>query len=65
MTAVIKIELVTLPLNSGPKLVMGNQVCLGDLAVRGNFAYCLIIVVIFMGLGACRLEEILKSSNGW
>ena len=26
------------------------QVCLGDLAVRGNFVFCL-IVVIFIGLG--------------
>ena len=28
---------------------MGAQICLGELAVGGNFAYCLIIVVIFMG----------------
>ena len=29
----------------------GDQVCLGDLVVGGNFVFCLIIVVIFTGLG--------------
>ena len=36
-----------------------------DLAVRGNFAFCLIIVVILIELGtAYRLGVILKLSNG-
>ena len=53
--------LVTLPLDSGPKLwgseLPGDEVCLGDLAVEGNFVFFLIIVVIFIGLGrAYRLE---------
>ena len=44
-----------------------DQVCLGDLAVAGNFVFCLIIDVIFIGLGrAYRLagRGILKLSNG-
>ena len=49
--------LVTLLLCSGPKLAvgseeLGDQVCLGHLAaVGGNFVFCLMIVVIFIGLG--------------
>ena len=66
---VINMGLVTLPLESGPKLDVcsefsGDQVCLGDLAVGGNFVFCLIIVVIFIGLGrAYRLGGTLTLSN--
>ena len=45
-----------LPLDSGPKLAVG-QVWLGDLGVGGNSVSCLIMFVIFTGLGrAYRLE---------
>ena len=44
--------LVTLRLDSG------DHICLGDLAVGGNFVFSLIIVAIFIGLGrAYRLGE--------
>ena len=43
----IDIGLVTLSLDELP----GDQVFLGNLAVGGNFVCCLIIVVIFIGLG--------------
>ena len=59
---VINIGLVTLLLDGGPKLAVGieqpgDQVCLGNLVVGGNFVCWLIIVVIFKGLGrSYRLE---------
>ena len=28
----------------------GDQACLGDVAIGGNFLFCLIIVIIFIGL---------------
>ena len=60
--------LVTLPLDSGPMLSCwpGDQVCPGDLAVGGNFVFCLIIVVIFIGLGRAHKlgGGVLKLSNG-
>ena len=35
-----------------------SWVCLGDVTVGGNFVFCLIVVVIFIGLGrAYRLGE--------
>ena len=58
---VIKMELVTMSLNSGPELDVGQSIAWwsglpGDQAIGGNFVFCLIIVVIPIGLGrACRL----------
>ena len=42
-----------LSLDSGPKLakLAGDQVFLGDLAVRENSVSCLIVFVIFIELG--------------
>ena len=45
------------------------QVCLGDLALGGNFVFCLIIVAIFIGLGRAYISwlggrEILKYQFG-
>ena len=42
----------------------GDQVCLGDLAVGGNLVFCIIIVVIFLGLGEHIGWVGLKLSNG-
>ena len=60
-----------LSLDSGPKLakLAGDQVFLGDLAVRENSVCCLIVFVIFIELGrAYRLGGveggILKLSYG-
>ena len=56
-----------LPVESGPKLAVGQwvpygeQVWLGEIATGGNFICCLIIVVMFMGVGgAYRLEADFK-----
>ena len=63
---VINIRLVTLSLDSGPKLLWdseqpGDKVCLRELAVGGNLVCFLIIVVIFMGPGrAFRLGSDFK-----
>ena len=71
----IEMELVTLPLYSGPKLALDQVIpwwsgLPGGLAVGGNLVFCFIIVVIFIWLGrAYRLVGqggggILKLSNG-
>ena len=75
---VTKMGLVTLPLDSSPKLAVGQWIAWwsglpGGSNSRGRlFLFCLIIVVIFMGLGrAYRLGWILKlwnsrqASKGW
>ena len=58
----INIGLLKLPLNSGPKLAVGQWITCwsglpGRSSSRGNFLCCLIIVSIFIGLRrACRFE---------
>ena len=72
----INIGLARLLLNSVPKLIVGQWIIQwrglfwGELGVGGNFVWCLIIVVIFIGLGgAYKFSEILKSwfggGGGW
>ena len=65
---------MTLPLNSGPKLAVGQRIacwsCLpeGSSSTGGNSVCCLVILVIFIGLGrAYRLGGggILKLPYGW
>ena len=65
---VTKMGLVMLHRDCGPKLAVGQWIAwwsgLLDLAVGGNFVFCLIIVVIFIVLErAYRLEGILRLSN--
>ena len=44
----IKMGLVTLPLDSGSKLAVGQyQACMGDLTVGENFVFCLISCYIY------------------
>ena len=66
----INIGLVTLTFDSGPKLAVGQWIAWWsglpwNLAVVGNSVCCLVIFVIFIGLGrAYGLGEILKLSCG-
>ena len=59
----MKMGLVTFPLDSGPKLAVGQSMAwwsglLGGLAEEGNFVSCIINVVLFIGLGrAYRLGD--------
>ena len=43
------------------------EVRLVGLVVRGNYAWCLVIFVIFMGFGGAEVGDVLKSSfeRGW
>ena len=57
----INIGLVTLSLDE----LTGYQVFLGNLAVGGNFVCCLIIVVIFIGLGNLFGRVYRLENGGW
>ena len=49
----------------------GDQVCLGDPTVGGNLVFCIIIVVIFLGLGehigwvGLKLSNEGQATKGW
>ena len=40
------------------------EVCFLGLVVRGNYVWCLVIFVIFMGFGGAEVRDVLKSSLG-
>ena len=54
----------------GESLARGGQVrtalrfCFVGLVVRGNYVWCLVIFVIFMGIGGAEVGDALKSSFG-
>ena len=40
------------------------EVCFVGLVVRGNYVWCLVILVIFMVFGGVEVQGVLKSSFG-